>query len=1857
MKNNHGIAIVGIDCRYPGADNVTQYWENILSLRQQFRRVPDKRLNLNYYASKDRSQVDYTYLKKASVLSNYHFDRVKYRVSKSTFEQTDMAHWIALDVAAGALKDAGFENGEGLDKKRVGVVLGNSLNGEFTRASVLRLRWPYIFKVMESTLDSMNYDPKEIAKILSSTEKVFKAPFPEPDADTLAGGLSNTIAGRICNYFDFNGGGFTIDGACSSSLLAFSSGCNSIVNGDLDVAIVGGVDVSIDPFEIIGFSRNGALAEHEMEVYSAKSQGFWPGEGCGIVVLMSEAEALDKGLNIYGVIRGWGISSDGKGGVTRPKPETQLMAMERAYARAGYSADTVALFEGHGTGTPLGDKVELTALVRVLRNSNKKNTPAVLGSVKHLIGHTKAAAGVAGVLKACLALKHGIAPASRLSSPIHTILKENESLIKLGRQPELWSGNTPMRASVSSMGFGGINVHLTMEEGSNARKAKRMPSKVKQLANSTRDCEVFPIVASSKEKLLQKVERLSILARDISRSEFIDLSATLTALPPQTGIWKASIVAKHPDDLLTNLTTLKTAIENGETKLFDVDHGLFFNATDKRAKIAFLFPGQGSPTYPNCGAFAPICKAISPLPAQRVALNGSIADTSIAQPIIVQNTLQTVDLLEHYGLEADCGIGHSLGEIAALAWANVMNDRQAIELANVRGKAMSEYGEAGGAMLALKCDEAVLQQLISENEVNVTGYNGIGNYVVGGAVNEINEVQQKAFEQEIKNVKLRVSHAFHTPMMKAAASEFLQVIKDWNFAKADKKIISTVTGLPLEEGTDLVNHLYTQIEQPVLFSQAIEQTTANIDLFVEVGPGHTLSKTLSTYKNIDVAAVDFGSASIRGFLNVLSAAFVTGHEIQFEELSTNRFYRNFDFEQWELDVLVNPCEKIKHDSSMIHSIIAAQSKAAKADATPNGQPRKAVVQEDSKEGVLHYFKNLISEKTEIPVDVIGDNDHIMSELHLNSLAITEIISLLTKAFNKSHKVFSAASIMANADGTISELSTLIFNGTSGSNVKVEKGKVAFEQVANWAHIFRRKAVLKKASRVKIDKGIGKIQVHGPSPLSNQWTTTLAEAQLSLGDGGIFVYHSENAAAKLHEFVDFLNQPEIRQGAFVALVNLQSDQTDGDLRPILRTFQQEMPGINTMSLSLDKNLEQPLDSLINELKVATSYREVVYTAAGERRESECEVFFPQAAKIQESLREGEVLLATGGGKGITFASIFALAEKTKVKLAILGRSQREQSEELSANLKRLDEAGIDYRYYAADVCCSESIQKTIAQITADLGPVRTIIHGAGINRPQPLHALSPEDFDRTAKVKVDGLGNVLNALPPGSLQLLIGYGSIIAESGMHGNADYAWANDQMGHYIERFAREQTQCRCLTLEWSIWDETGMGVSLNSIDQLKEKGVWPISVKRGVAILEQLIADQSCAGRYIISGRFGNIPTLKYIKHRLPIGRFIGKIKNHIPQVEVVSEVNVNLNDDVYLTNHVFQNQYVFPTVMILEGIAQVCSVLAQGKAQWTFDHLQIHKSIFIPKQASNIVRFIVTRIGLNEFKAVVQSEDSNFAVNCFETIVNFSTQSELTLNMDDCLDQSQLNFNVEEKFYDDLLFHHGPFRRIKSFLKIKALESLAEAESSLSDKWFGPYISENYLLGDPGLNDAAIHCHQACRPGGNLLPIAARQISINNEVTEGPFYIKTKETREIESDTYIDVYVVNRKGEVKEYWKDLVLTKVSGTEFKGQWDPHLLVAHIEYALMKLSNSRNVTLPLDQCMNLIGSIESEEHCDNFELNGYSISIKKRALTPKKKFASTKHLTEGYKQLNLPLDIANVAAPAMLQISQLRYKESKVK
>src|SRR5437870_2101226 len=264
---NPSLAIVGMSCVYPDAKSPGELWDNVLAQRRAFRRIPAERLRLDDYFSTDRNAPDATYATEAALIEGYEFDRVGFRVAGSTYRSADLAHWLALDIASQALADAGLRDGDGLPRETTGVLLGNSLTGEFSRANVMRLRWPYVRRVVEARLVDEGWTEGQRREFLDALETQYKEPFPPVGEETLAGGLSNTIAGRICNHFDLKGGGYTVDGACASSLLSVATACKALVDGEVDIAIAGGVDLSIDPFEIIGFAKTGALATGEMRVY------------------------------------------------------------------------------------------------------------------------------------------------------------------------------------------------------------------------------------------------------------------------------------------------------------------------------------------------------------------------------------------------------------------------------------------------------------------------------------------------------------------------------------------------------------------------------------------------------------------------------------------------------------------------------------------------------------------------------------------------------------------------------------------------------------------------------------------------------------------------------------------------------------------------------------------------------------------------------------------------------------------------------------------------------------------------------------------------------------------------------------------------------------------------------------------------------------------------------------------------------------------------------------------------------------------------------------------------------------------------------------------------------------------------------------------------------------------------------------------------------------------------------------------------------------------------------------------------------------------------------------------------------
>ncbi|NUR29278.1 MAG: polyketide synthase, partial [Catenulispora sp.] len=593
--------MVGIALRYPDAASPDELWRNVLAGRRAFRRLPDERMRAEDYYSPDPDAPDRHYSKMAAVLEGFDFDRVGYRIGGSTFRSTDMTHWLALDTVARALEDAGFPSGEGLPRQNTGVIIGNTLTGEFSRANLLRLRWPYVERTVGAALREQGWDDVALGEFLTALEARYKAPFPPIDEDSLAGGLANTISGRVCNYFDFGGGGYTVDGACSSSLLSVATACNALAAGQIDAAVAGGVDLSIDPFEVIGFAKTGALAKSEMKVYDKGSNGFWPGEGCGMLVLMRDEDAVREGKFRYATIAGWGQSSDGKGGITRPEASGHRRAIARAYQQAGFGVETIRYFEGHGTGTAVGDATELEAISGARRDAAGTDAgTAAISTVKGNFGHTKGAAGVAGLIKAILAVRHQVIPPATGHYDPHPVLLADNATLHVPDQAELWPDGAPIRAGVSSMGFGGINAHLVVEHADGARRTG-IGSTTTGLVRSRQDSEILLLDAVGVAELRGRVAQLAGFVSKLSFAELGDLAATLSGELTGQPL-RAAVVAASPEQAEQRLGRLLSLLDSGARQVLDAAGGVFLGTAGRSPRLAFLFPGQGAGRRADGGA-------------------------------------------------------------------------------------------------------------------------------------------------------------------------------------------------------------------------------------------------------------------------------------------------------------------------------------------------------------------------------------------------------------------------------------------------------------------------------------------------------------------------------------------------------------------------------------------------------------------------------------------------------------------------------------------------------------------------------------------------------------------------------------------------------------------------------------------------------------------------------------------------------------------------------------------------------------------------------------------------------------------------------------------------------------------------------------------------------------------------------------------------------------------------------------------------------------------------------------------------------------------------------------------------------
>ncbi|MFL6140069.1 MAG: SDR family NAD(P)-dependent oxidoreductase [Frankiaceae bacterium] len=1764
------IAIVGMACRYPDATSPKELWENAIAGRRAFRRLPDVRMRLEDYWDSDPSAPDRFYSSTAAVIEGYEFDRARYHIAGSTYRSTDLTHWLALDTASRALADAGFVDADGLPLERTGVVVGNTLTGEFTRANVLRLRWPYVRRTVAGTLKEKGWDEEELAALLDELEQAYKAPFPAPNEDTLAGGLSNTIAGRICNYYDFKGGGYSVDGACSSSLLSVATGCKALLDGDLDAAVVGGVDLSIDPFEIIGFAKTGALAKGEMRIYDRECNGFWPGEGCGMVVLMRETDAIAANRRIYATIPGWGISSDGKGGITRPELAGHQLALRRAYERAGFGIDTVPMFEGHGTGTAVGDVTELRAIAGARAAADPAAAPAAISSVKGMIGHTKAAAGIAGLIKATMAVHHQVLPPTVGCVDPHPVLEGEAGALRVLRTAEPWPAGAPVRAGVSAMGFGGINTHVVLEQAGRTRRPSLDP-RSRSIAASVQDAELLLIDGGSPRELRERIAELADFVPQLSMAELSDLAGALgnglRHLP-----YRAAVVVRFGTDAERGLRRLLAALDAGETSLFADDGLAFLDHATGPGRIGLLFPGQGSGRGTSGGAlrrrFPEVAEAYA---RATLPTAGDMVATDVAQPRIVTGSTAAVRALSILGIDATVAVGHSLGELSALQWAGAMDEQTLLRVASTRGATMRAHS-ASGTMASLAAAPEAVIELIGDLPVVVACYNGPEQTVVAGSVDAVEALERAARAAGVTATRLPVSHAFHSPLVAPAAAAFRAQLDELAFDGVDRQVVSTVTGEVLPSDADIHALLQAQITAPVLFTEAVAVAAKGIDLWVEAGPGRVLSALAAETTAVPAVSLDTDDESAASLLRVVGAAYVVGCSDAPAAILHGRLFRPIEIGK-ELSFFANPCEQAPSievrggtGAATVSATAAGAMAGAMAGAVAGANPGAPTVAEpaggppaEGPGGGLELLRRLTAERTELPMEMLHPGSRLLDDLHLSSITVGQIVNQAAQ-----HVGIPPSRTPTNfATATLGELAETLDALAELAQPAEDAGADQVAGAAAWARAFAVDRVELPVPARSGHEGDGAWRALATDghPLAEPLRAALQRAGVG---GGVLVCLPPQCAPDDLRLALEGAQAALTAPAGTRFVLVQQGQGAAGLA---RTLHLEAPQLRTTVVHLPAgapDADRMVTHVVAEVAGTLRFSEAHYDEQGLRRVPTLRAMPVRPARRIDPLGSGDVLLVTGGGKGITAESALALAGDAGAKVAVLGRSDPATDDELAANLRRMAEAGLTVRYARADVTDATAVRAAVEELTGALGPVTALLHGAGRNEPGGLAALAMDDLRRTFAPKVDGLRNVLDAVDKDRLRLLVTFGSIIGRAGLSGEAHYATANEWLADLTQEMADRYPDCRCLCVEWSVWSGVGMGERLSVVESLNRQGVTAVTPDQGVAILRRLVTDPDAPVVTVVSGRTEGVGTVRYDVPELPLLRFVERVLLRYHGVELVAEVELSAGTDLYLPDHHLDGNMLFPAVFGMEAMVQVATAVTGRTDVPVIERAEFLRPIVVMPGGSTTVRIAAVVVDDDRVAVTIRSAETAFAAEHFRAQVVFGDRA-VPAGPPDQIDDGvpAVPLDPLTEMYGGVLFQGPRFERLRRYHRAAARHVDAVVATTRGTDWFAGYLPGRLLLGDPGMRDALMHGNQVCVPDATLLPEGIDRVhpagaAIDDE--QELRYCATERSQDGDLYTY-DIAVRTRTGDVVERWEGLRLRAVRRGDGRGPWVPALLGPYLE------------------------------------------------------------------------------------------------
>ncbi len=836
------IAIIGVGCRFPGgADSPDAFWRLLCEGRDAIVDVPPDRWDSRRYYDPDPEMPGKTYTRQGGFLREKidRFDPWFFGISPREAESMDPQQRLLLEVTREAIEDAGLI-ADNLAGSKMGVFVGGFC------------------------LDNMLHQLSSMNRHLI-------------DSHTAAGFSMTMLSNRLSHTFDFRGPSLSIDTACSSSLVTTHYACQSIWNGESDCAISGGANVMLRPDSPIVMSKGRFTSTHSRcMAFDERAEGYARGEGAGIVILKPLSRALEDRDRIYAIIRMTGVNQDGRtDGIAFPNSEAQISLMREVYEKAGIRPSEVNYVEAHGTGTQAGDIAEASALEMVLSQGRATGETCLIGSVKTNIGHLEAAAGVAGLIKASLCLKHlGIPPSLHFEQP-NLEIPFGTICLRVATRMEKWPANgRPALAGVNSFGYGGTNAHVLLQaapesnhgpDPNNDNESKPGISgngKEKRVETDNTLGEVdapmlFPVSARSEPALRDLAGKYAFyLGTESGTGLLCDFAQTLCSRRSHHG-HRLAVVANSKDDLREKLLSFSMG-ENGANSIAGIVHA------DEKRKLVFVYSGMG-PQWWGMGrvlrrrekefrnAFDETVarfEECSNLPLleefEKDESDSRMGEPEVAQPANFALQVGLTALLNSWGISADAVIGHSVGEITAAYISNALTLEDAVLVCHHRSQLL-QHLDGCGTMLAAGINEELAHRLLRKCEdASIAAINSPTSVTFSGNRKELETIARKLLKRRIFHRFVDVNIAYHSRHMLSIEAPFLEAIGAIENEETTIPFYSTVAG-GLTGGSELgASHWWKNIHLPVLFAETIATLDADgYTHFLEVGPHPVLRHSIT----------------------------------------------------------------------------------------------------------------------------------------------------------------------------------------------------------------------------------------------------------------------------------------------------------------------------------------------------------------------------------------------------------------------------------------------------------------------------------------------------------------------------------------------------------------------------------------------------------------------------------------------------------------------------------------------------------------------------------------------------------------------------------------------------------------------------------------------------------------------------------------------------------------------------------------------------------------------------------------------------------------------------------------------------